>query len=157
MGGNGHSGGENKIDSVLSFALSIIENNHHFFKSWAEKTGNPALKKALLRLAKEELEHKTVILTAQHERELDEVVEKVVDLKLGDYFKDIPPSEEMSYQEALQIAMKREIAAMETYRHMAEICTLPKMKEIFLALADDAGRHKNEFEKEYADKYMSEN
>lgn len=145
------------IASILSFALAVIEDNYHFYKSWADKISRPSLKEALNELAKEELHHKTILLSVEHDREFEDLAEKVVDLKLSDYFVHTKPHEDMTYQEALQIALQRESAAIETYRYLRDICKSPKVRAIFQALADDALHHKHELEKQYADKYMGEN
>ncbi len=145
------------IESILSFALAIIEDNYYFYKKWAEKVKNPALKEALLELAKEEHRHKTILMSVEHNLDFRDLTEKTIDLKLSDYFVNTRPHENMTYQEALQIAMKREKTAIETYQYLESICKSPKVKEIFHALAEDAIHHKHELEKQYVDKYMSEN
>ncbi len=145
------------IDSILSFALAIIEDNYHFYKTWAKRMKEDALREALEELAKEELRHKTILLSVEHNQNFENLTEDVIDLKLSDYFVETLPSDDMSYQEALQIAMKRESTAIETYRYLESFCKSPKVKAIFKALADDAIHHKHELEKQYVDKYMSEN
>ncbi len=145
------------LDSILSFALAVIEDNHHFYKRWAEKIRNQTVKEALLELAKEELHHKTILLSVEHDRDFESLTEKVVDLKLSDYFVKTKPHENMTYEEALVIAMKRELAAIETYRYLESLCHSPKVKAIFRALAEDALQHKHELEKQYIDYFMSDN
>ncbi len=145
------------VESIISFALAIIEDSYYFYKNWAEKVKNPAIREALLELAKGEQKHKAILLSLEHNQEFKDIAEKSVDLKLSDYFVNTRPHENMTYEEALQIAMKREKTAIETFRYLENICKSPRVKEFFRALADDALHHKHELEKQYADKYMQEN
>ncbi len=145
------------LESAINFALSIIERNYYFFKYWAEKVNRKSIRDALLDWAEEELKHKEVLLKIEHDEEFDDLSIEVPDLKLSDYFKDAEPSEDMTYEEALRIAMKRENVEIETYEYLAEISRSPRVKKMLLNLAADSRQRKLDFEKKYIERFMSEN
>ena len=145
------------LESAINFALSLIERNYYFFKYWAEKVNRKSIRDALLDWAEEELKHKEVLLNIEEDKEVDLHQTDIPDLRLSEYFMDAEPSEDMTYEEALRIAMKRENAEIETYEYLANIAQSPRAKQMLLKLAADSRQRKLDFEKKYIEKFMSEN
>ncbi len=82
---------------------------------------------------------------------------EVLDLKVSDYLVEVDASDNMSYQDALIIAMKRERAALKFYRDMAEKVTDANLKQIFAGLAKEEAKHKLFFETEYEEHVLMHN
>lgn len=81
----------------------------------------------------------------------------VSDLKVGDYLVDAKTGQDMSYQDALILAMKREKAAFLLYQDLAGILQDPAMQRLFTNLANEEAKHKMHFEVEYDKHFLSEN
>jgi len=70
---------------------------------------------------------------------------------------DAEPGPDMSYQDALVLAMKNEKAAFRLYMDLADEVQNKGQKAIFLALAQEEARHKLRFEIEYDEAVLTEN
>ena len=145
------------INSVLSFAISKEEEAHHFYNQWAEKVQNQSIKEVLYEFAKEELKHKELLLQVQRGEPFEKTSPKIVDLKIGDYFTTVSPTEEMTYQDALQIAIQREIGAKQLYEFLASLETTDDLKALFRRLAAEEAKHKMKLETIYDDEIYTEN
>ena len=107
--------------------------------------------------AEEEKRHKEVLLAVKNgEHELTPEQE-VLDLKISDYLVEVDATDDISYQDALIVAMKRERAAYELYRDMAEKIPESKLREVFVGLAQEEARHKLFFESEYDERVLMDN
>ncbi len=82
---------------------------------------------------------------------------KVLDLKISDYTVDVEFSEDMTYQQCLILAMKREKAAFRLYMDLAQSSEDQEMKLTFTALAQEEAKHKLRFEVEYDEVILVEN
>jgi len=76
---------------------------------------------------------------------------KVQDLKVGDYLVEVEPQDDMEYQDALILAMKKEKAAFKLYVDLAASTENERLRQSFLALAQEEAKHKLRFEIEYDD------
>ena len=84
--------------------------------------------------------------------------EEIEDLKIANGLEEVDQTKnDLSYQDALIIAMKKEKAKFRFYSEMAEGAANQKCKETFLALASDEARHKLKFEIEYDEYVLFEN
>jgi rubrerythrin len=75
---------------------------------------------------------------------------------LADYLVDAKPSKDMSYAEALVLAMKKEKAAFRLYTDLASLAKGDALRDLFLSLAAEEAKHKLRFEIEYDDHVMKE-
>ena len=115
------------------------------------------MKEALLEFAEEEKRHKERLLAVKTgERELTPEQE-VLDLKISDYLVEVDESDDISYQDALIIAMKRERAAYELYSDMAGKVPESHLKDVLIGLAKEEAKHKLFFESEYDDRVLMDN
>ena len=83
--------------------------------------------------------------------------ENVADLKIADYIVSVKASPNMSYQDALIVAMNKEKAAFRLYMSLSERAPDGTLKELFAALAQEESKHKLRFEVEYDDFVLREN
>lgn len=79
------------------------------------------------------------------------------DLKISDYVVNVKPTPEMTYEEALIVAMKKEKAAFKLYTNLAAKAPNENLKDVFLSLATEESKHKLRFEVEYDDYVLREN
>ena len=79
-----------------------------------------------------------------------------MDLKLSDYLVDVMPYPEMTYQEVLILAMKKEKNAFRLYLDLSKIAPTPQLQDLFLSLAQEESKHKLRFELEYDEFVLKE-
>ena len=73
------------------------------------------------------------------------------------YVVDVKPAADLTYPDALILAMKKEKDAFRLYLLLSEETNDPAMKTLFLSLAQEESRHKLRFELEYDDFILKEN
>ena len=143
-------------DALLDFAIGEEEQAAKFYTDLANKVKAPS--DAIFRgFAKEEEGHKEKLLQVKAGKKFEPVEGKIKDLKIGDYLVDVKPSDDISYQDALVIAMKKEKAAFKLYSDLAESADDENLKNLMLALAQEEAKHKLRFEVEYDDVILAEN
>ena len=109
----------NTVDEILDYAIDQEQQAADFYANLAGRAEKAGMKELLLEFAEEEVRHKERLLAAKSgERELTPEQE-VLDLKISDYLVEVDASDDISYQDALIVAMKKERAAFELYSDMA--------------------------------------
>lgn len=138
------------IAEVLDFAIREEEQAADFYRSLAAKMDRPAMQQVFEDFAREEDGHKAKLERVKAGEKVISAKEKPLDLKIVDYLVQVDPfREEMDYQQALVVAMKKEKAAYVLYTSLAESTEDPNLKETFQALAQEEAKHKLRFEIEY--------
>ena len=147
----------NTVDEILDYAIDQEQQAADFYTSLATRAEKAGMKETLLEFAEEEKRHKERLLAVKTgERELTPEQE-VLDLKISDYLVEVDESDDISYQDALIIAMKRERAAYELYSDMASKVPESHLKEVLIGLAKEEAKHKLFFESEYDDRVLMDN
>ena len=145
------------IDDALDFAINSEQEAADFYTNLAEVSKNKAMSEVFIQFAKEEKGHKKRLINIKSQGTFGPSDEKVIDLEIGDYLVDIEPSDDMSYQDALILAMKKEKSAFKLYSDLAGIAPNSDLKNVFLTLAQEEAKHKLRFEIEYDDNILKEN
>jgi len=145
------------IDDALDFAIQSEQEAVDFYKNLANESKNKAMHEVFIQFAKEEMGHKKRLQNIKREETFEFSDEKVFDLEIGDYLIDVKPATDMSYQDALILAMKREKSAFKLYSDLATIAPNSSLKNVFLTLAQEEAKHKLRFEIEYDDNILKEN
>jgi rubrerythrin len=147
----------NTVDEILDYAIDQEQQAADFYARFAARAEKPGMKKMLLEFAEEENHHKERLLAVRTgERKLTPEKE-ILDLKVSDYLVEVDASDNISYQDALIVAMKRERAAVKLYRDMAEKVQDTNFKQVFLGLAKEEAKHKLFFETEYEERVLRHN
>jgi rubrerythrin len=147
----------NTVDEILDYAIDQEQQAADFYADLAGRAEKAGMKDVLLEFSEEEKRHKERLLAVKTgERELTPEQE-VLDLKISDYLVEVDATDDISYQDALIIAMKRERAAYELYSDMAEKIPESKLREVFTGLAREEARHKLFFESEYDERVLTDN
>jgi rubrerythrin len=137
------------IEDIFKFAITEEEEANKFYMDLADKVDKPHMKKVFQDFALEELSHKAKLEAIQEGKLTLFPDEKVMDLKIADYLVDVVPNEELDYQQALILAMKKEKAAFKLYNDLAKSVESEELRSSFLALAQEEAKHKLRFEIEY--------
>ncbi|MGD2075135.1 MAG: ferritin family protein [Gammaproteobacteria bacterium] len=147
----------NTVDEILDYAIDQEEQAAAFYASLAQRAEKAGLKDVLLDFSREEQTHKERLLAVkQGERNLTPE-QNVIDLKISDYLVDVDASDDISYQDALIVAMKREKAAYRLYTDMSEKVSDGELKQVFVGLAKEEAKHKLFFESQYDERVLSDN
>ena len=119
--------------------------------------GTDAMKQVFRDFAREEMGHKVRLEDVKRgEYALDPPEMEIAGLGLADYLVEVEPSPDMTYADALILAMKKEKAAYRLYTDMANSLESGDLAEMFRALAAEEARHKLRFEIEYDDVVLKE-
>ena len=147
----------NTVDEILDYAIDQEQQAADFYASFAARAEKAGMKKLLLEFAEEEKRHKERLLAVKTgERQLTPGKE-VLDLKVSDYLVEVGASDNISYQDALIVAMKKERAAFKLYSDMAEKVTDSNLRQVFVGLAKEEAKHKLFFETEYEEHVLMHN
>lgn len=145
------------INEILEFAIASEQEAVEFYSNLAEQAKNTEMKTVFNQFAKEEMSHKARLIKIKDEGSFEVKSEQISDLKIADYLVDVQVSPNMSYQDALVVAMKKEKSAFKLYTHLAAKAPTENLKTIFLSLAQEESKHKLRFEIEYDDYILKEN
>jgi rubrerythrin len=145
------------IDAALDFAIEREQEAVDFYLQLAAQTDEGMLKKTLTSFAGVEAGHKKKLQAAKTGAARVGEVGTVTDMKIGDYLIDVQPGPEMTLQDALIVAMKREKAAMDFYADLAENVVDAGLRTLFNQLAREEAAHKLSFEAAYEKQFLSDN
>jgi rubrerythrin len=146
-----------QTNEILEFAINEEAAAAKFYRELAEKVEKPWMKNVLISFAKEEEGHKKKLERVLTQGFSAAAAKAVTDLKISDYLVDIEASDDISYQDALIVAAKKEKAAFRLYSDLAEKMDDPELKQVLLFLAQEEAKHKLRFEVEYDEQILLEN
>lgn len=147
----------NSLEEILDFAIGEEQAAIDFYQLLSLQTKNQEMKKIFQSYAEEEMKHKSKLLEVKSTGINTFSSAEVMDLKIADYLIEIKPEPDMSYQDALILAMKKEKSAFKLYSALSERTDNQEMKELFQLLALEESKHKLRFELEYDDYILREN
>jgi rubrerythrin len=145
------------VDELLDFAIKNEIEAAAFYKELASKMERPAMREVFEGFSKEEQGHRKKLEAIKADKSLEPAQSKVPDLKVGDYLVDVQPTADMTYQDALILAMKKEKAAYRLYNDLAVMSEDAGLRDVMLMLAQEEAKHKVRFEIEYDEYVMTEN
>lgn len=145
------------IDEILDFAINEEQKAVEFYTELAKGARTDDMKSVFEEFAREEISHKALLTKIKIEGLFDVHHEKIADLKIADYVVNVKANPNMSYEEALVLAMKKEKAAFKLYIKLAERAPDSQLKDTFISLAQEESKHKLRFELEYDEHILREN
>jgi rubrerythrin len=145
------------VDGVLDFAIEREQEASDFYTDLAAKAKRSDMKTLFKQFAGEEQGHKAKLQGVKQGGKLLPAEKQVLDLQMSDYLVADTQTEEMTYQNALILAMKREKASFKLYTDLAARVPTADLKNTFLNLAQEEAKHKLRFEVEYDNEIMTEN
>ena len=142
------------VSDVVDFAIQKEENAVEFYRKCAERTKNPGLKEFFKELVTEEQSHRDMLRNLDS-LNLDKIeLRQVENLKISDYLVDVTFSDNMTYQEALLLAMKKEEKALAFYSAWKNKCMSEKASKLFQVLQNEEEKHKRKLEKLYDEEIL---
>ena len=150
-------GSMNDVETLLSFAIEKEQEAAEFYVWASGLSYRPNLRTMFLEMAEEERKHEAMLKGMEPRNLGGRPVEPVRDLKISDYLVEVEFSPDMSYQDALILAMKREEKAHQLYSDMGTRTGDPEIKKLFAMLAQEEAKHKLRLETEYDEYVLVEN
>jgi rubrerythrin len=145
------------IDDILDFAMDGEQGAVDFYNDLARKATNDEMRRTFEQFAQEEMGHKAHLSRIKETGVSDITSQQVKDLKIADYSVTAQHGPDMTYSDALVLAMKREKAAFKLYMALSERVSNAELKKLFLGLAMEESKHKLRFELEYDEYVLREN
>ena len=145
------------VDEALDFAIANEEEAADYYRHLAGKMEQAWMADTFLNFAKEEDKHKALLVEVKAGRRLLPAEGKIRDLKISDYVVDVTEGPEMSYQDALILAMKKEKVAFRLYTSLANSTEDQSLSQTFMALAQEEAKHKLSIEIVYDDIILTDN
>jgi len=146
----------NILNDILDFAIENEIEAYKFYTGLAAKANNPAMKPVFLDFAAEEQSHRKLLEDVKKGKKVKIGGGKIPDLKIADYTVAVKPTPNMSYQDALVLAMKKEKASFALYTDLAAATQDSTGKKLFQHLAQQEAKHKLRFELEYDEVILKE-
>ena len=144
-----------QMRKALDFAIAKEQEAEAFYKEWSAKAKQPAVQALFAELAGIEYGHMEILSKITPEEMVGSANADVTKLALSDLLVDVSATPNLTLQDAMIVAMKREEGAVKLYRRLAEMNG--EAKSLFEALAKEEGRHKAKLEMEYDDNILTEN
>jgi rubrerythrin len=145
----------NFVDIIL-FAIKREEDAYRAYGEMSKVAETPGLKKLLLELQAEEKKHKELLqdITSEDIENLE--THKVVDLKISDFLTEEPTTPDMTFQDLLIFAAKKEQQAVELYTGMKAAVKSDQFKKMFDFFIEQEKEHKLKLETEYEKHVLEE-
>jgi rubrerythrin len=130
------------FDRVMLKSIGEEIAARDFYKQAALQVKDPGVAEIFERLSREENEHRQLLETFRFNPLARVEFERIQDYGVAEQEDDPAFSFSMSPREALQLAMKKEQRAAETYRRFADACRDSEMRRIYSELAEMERGHK---------------
>lgn len=146
-----------EFNEILDFAVAREEEAVAFYRDLQSQAKFASHKEMLKELELMEMSHIVTIEGIRKKGAQLNEVREIQNLKIADYMVHEPSDEELTYQNILIRAMKREEQSFKLYSEMSQRFSDPEISKLFKRLAQDEAKHKNHFEKLYDDFLSSGN
>ena len=145
------------IEEILDFAIEEERGAARLYERIAALMEAEAMRRVFLEFAEEERRHEAKLLDVKAGKNLAPFGAKpVVDLRISDYVTAPPPSGDLTYPQALVLAMKAEKVSYRLYMDLAARCADPGHAAVLEGLAREEAVHKLRIELEYESKVLDE-
>ena len=142
---------QQEFEEILDFAISREEEAVKFYQELQEQSQFQDVKNMLKDLEMMENGHIQIIENIRITGVKEEDIQKVPNLKISEYLCVDPSDLDMSYQNLLVRAMKREENSFLLYSEMSVKFPDAEIATLFRRLAADEAKHKLFFEMLYDD------
>jgi rubrerythrin len=144
---------QNTYKQIIADAIRSEIEAYEFYQQLSLKVKNAFLKELFHEFAAEELKHQKILQGFQGRADAAIHFARVPDYHVAETVDepDAQLSIHMKPADAIAMAMKKEEAAMRRYSQLAEACTDPEQKKVFLELAVMERGHKSKMENAFVD------
>ncbi len=147
---------DKRLEEIIDFAIEREKEAVKFYNDLKNMTKFSSKKKMLEDLENMEKGHIEILNNLKNKELKDIEIPEVQNLHISDYMVAPKPEGEMSYQDIISIAIKKEEASYNLYKDLAENTDNENAKQLFLKLSSEEAKHKLMFEKIYDEEILSE-
>ena len=137
--------------NIIKFAMENEVEAQKFYEEAAKKVENIQLKEMFADFAEEEKRHREILKQIYISNRMGDYFHEGRDYHIAEDVNLPDLSTDMKPADAIALAMKKEEAAMVQYTELAETCSEPDKKKIFLDLAAMERGHKLRMENAFVD------
>jgi len=137
------------MNDVVEFAKDREQQAQDFYLQCIELSKHKGLKDFFREMAEEEAKHLRMLQELDLSQTEAIQSDNTEDLQLSDFLVDVHFKRDMSYQEALIMAMKKEEKAHRFYSAWSKRCSKEQTTEVFRMLAQEELKHKRKIEEIY--------
>ncbi len=145
-----------KFNEIIEFAITREKEAVQFYHDLQEKSYFSAKKELFNSLENMERKHIQVLTRIKQEGSKSIDVPAVQNLHISDYMVTPPADSELSYQDILIMAMKREEASYRLYTDLADKNQNEGIRKLFMKLASEEAQHKLLFERMYDEEILDQ-
>lgn len=142
------------FEEIVGFALDKEKEAMLFYEDLAKQVDDPVMKESLLSMANEEQKHARLIRGLTPKDIILGPGPSEADLKIGNYLVEVRPSRDLSYQELLIIAIKREEKSLLLYSDLEKRAADAATRNLFVLLKGEEMKHKTRLEREYEERIL---
>ena len=146
-----------KFDEIIDYAVKWEKDAVAFYQRLQNHVKFEHQREALKDFEGMENGHIAILEGIRSRGKENIQIPDVPDLKISDYLVESPPEEEMTYQNILVTAMKREERSHSLYTRLAARSEDPEMTQLLQKLAAEEAKHKLHFETIYDEEILKEN
>ena len=137
------------VDEILDFCVEQEEASVKLYSALAGLMERSELSRLFQDLAELEERHKEKFLDLKESKTQLCVAANVPEIEIREDLPPLSPGPRMGCQQAIGLAIKKEVIAAVLYTKFAEIVDDEDVRNILWAIADEEMRHKHHFDTEY--------
>lgn len=146
-----------EFQEVIDFAIKREEGAAELYRHAATLASSQDAREMFARFVNEEQRHKRLLEELEQGDVQAKSITPVQNLKISDYLVPMKFTPDMSYQDILILAMKREEQSHRLYTDMSSRVHDRQLKSLFEMLAGEEAKHKLKLETEYDESILREN
>jgi|YNPMSStandDraft_1061717.scaffolds.fasta_scaffold00196_15 rubrerythrin len=146
----------NTIKEIIEFAIQKEIEAAEFYHKLQNIAKLPSSKEFLKELEEMEISHQKILQQYLERPNEINLIGQPQDLQISNFMDQVEPETEMTFQQILIIAMKREENAMYLYQQLAKEVD-GEAKNVFLRLSQEEAKHKLQLETIYDEEILKEN
>lgn len=144
------------FEEVIREAIRKEADAAAFYRMASERVGS-GIRKTFEEMAAEEDKHKKLLEDIDWDKVEQYELKDIPDLRISEFLEDVPFDENMTYQDAIRMAIKNEEKSQRLYAASAErFADDPKVEKLFKMLAQEEAKHKLRLEQVYDDEVYSQ-
>lgn len=140
-----------ELENIFSVAIKREIKAHEFYKDVAGKVKNDDVKKVFEQLAEEEMMHMEILEKLKAEPSTAMKFTAPPDFKVAEATESEAPTLDMRPKDAIALAMKKELEAVNFYKGLSAAASDPAIKDIFNNLVNMELKHKARLETVYVE------
>jgi rubrerythrin len=137
------------VDAILNFCIEQEEASAKLYSDLAGMMEYPEITQLFKELAERETEHRKKFQEVKAGKAQLCVGSHAPEIEIREDLPPLSPGPHMSCQQAIGLAIKKEIIAATVYSKLAESVEDKNLRNILLAIADEETKHKHHFDTEY--------